>query len=172
MDATVFRKTAAGHAEVRERRLGLDARSRGLLILVNGGLSVAELARRVPFDPARLLVQFVEDGLIEPVAAAVKAKPVPRPAAAVVQAGPLPPPAPPPPAPAFLPADLAAAKRRALAQLAPHYGPDALQVAQSLLGAISPEAFANALQALQDKLSVAMGRKLAAEVSRTIAHGG
>jgi len=164
VDTTVFRKTAAGHAEVRERRLGLDARSRGLLILVNGILSVADLARRVPFDPSRLLVQFVEDGLIEPVAVAARPKPAPRPSA--------PPRAPaPPPAPAFLPADLAAAKRRALPQLAPHYGPDAAQLAQPLLAATSAEAFAHALHVLQDKLSVAMGRKLAAEVSRTIAHG-
>jgi len=72
----VFRKTAAGHAEVRGRALGLDARTRGLLILVNGELTVAELAARVGFEPYQALVKMVGAGLLEQVAAVPRARPV------------------------------------------------------------------------------------------------
>ena len=74
MQREVFRKTAAGHAEVRGRALGLDARTRGLLILVNGELTVAELAARVGFDPDQALVKMVGAGLLEQVAVAPRAR--------------------------------------------------------------------------------------------------
>ena len=57
MQRDVYRKTEAGHAEIRSRALGLDARTRGLLILVNGELTVGELAARVGFDPAETLLR-------------------------------------------------------------------------------------------------------------------
>ncbi len=169
MEREVFRKTAAGHAEVRGRALGLDARTRGLLILVNGELTVAELAARVGFDPDQALVKMVGAGLLEQVAVAPRARP------ATVSA-PAAPPAPPPkaaPAPPaeLTPTDLAAARTRALTTLAPHYGPDALRMAAPLREAADAAQFALALAALKDTLSVHMGRKLADRLSREIAHG-
>lgn len=170
MQREVFRKTAAGHAEVRGRALGLDARTRGLLILVNGELTVAELAARVGFDPDQALVKMVGAGLLEQVAVAPRAhRPMPAPAVAP------PPVAPPKPAPAptaeLMPADLAAARTRALTTLAPHYGPDAIRMAAPLREAANAAQFALALAVLKDTLSVHMGRKLAERLSREIAHG-
>lgn len=168
MEREVFRKTAAGHAEVRGRALGLDARTRGLLILVNGELTVAELAARVGFDPDQALVKMVGAGLLEQVTVAPRARPLPPPATA--PAAPPPKPAPAPPA-ELTPTDLAAARTRALTTLAPHYGPDALRMAAPLREAGNAAQFALALAALKDTLSVHMGRKLAERLSREIAHG-
>ncbi len=170
MQREVFRKTAAGHAEVRGRALGLDARTRGLLILVNGELTVAELAARVGFDPDQALVKMVGAGLLEQVAAPPRpSRPMPPPAVVPPPvATPKPAPAPPP---ELLPTDLAAARTRALTTLAPHYGPDALRMAAPLREAGNAEQFALALETLKDTLSVHMGRKLADRLSREIAHG-
>lgn len=169
MEREVFRKTAAGHAEVRGRALGLDARTRGLLILVNGELTVAELAARVGFDPDQALVKMVGAGLLEQVAVAPRARP------ATVSAPAAPPAPPPKPAPAppaeLIPTDLAAARTRALTTLAPHYGPDALRMAAPLREAGNAAQFALALAALKDTLSVHMGHKLADRLGREIAHG-
>lgn len=170
MEREVFRKTAAGHAEVRGRALGLDARTRGLLILVNGELTVAELAARVGFDPDQALVKMVGAGLLEQVAVAPRPRPLPAAAAPVTPVAPPPRPAPAPPA-ELIPADLAAARTRALTTLAPHYGPDALRMAAPLREAGDAAQFALALVALKDTLSVHMGRKLAEQLSREIAHG-
>ncbi len=167
MQREVFRKTAAGHAEVRGRTLGLDARTRGLLILVNGELTVAELAARVGFDPDQALVKMVGAGLLEQVAAAPRAR-MPPPAAAPAAPRPKPAPARPP---ELMPADLAAARTRALTTLAPHYGPDAIRMAAPMREAANAAQFALALAALKDTLSVHMGRKLADRLSREIAHG-
>lgn len=170
MQRDVFRKTEAGHAEIRNRALGLDARTRGLLILINGELTAGELAARVGFDPAETLVRFVGAGLIERVAsAAPRLRPPPPPPA------PSRPPAASPAAPAppaeLVPADAAAAWRRALIELAPHYGPDAELVAAPLRNAATPQQFAAALAEVRDKLSVFLGRKGAEQLARRIAQG-
>lgn len=170
MQREVFRKTAAGHAEVRGRALGLDARTRGLLILVNGELTVAELAARVGFAPDQALVKMVGAGLIEQVASPPRLRPSPPAAAAPAAPAAPPRPAPAPPA-ELVPTDLASARTRALTTLAPHYGPDALRMAAPLREAGNAEQFALALAALKDTLSVHMGRKLADRLSREIAHG-
>ena len=170
MEREVFRKTAAGHAEVRGRALGLDARTRGLLILVNGELTVAELAARVGFDPDQALVKMIGAGLLEQVAAAPRPRLVPPAAAPAAPVAPPPKPAPAPPAD-LMPADLAGARTRALTTLAPHYGPDALRMAGPLREAGNAEQFALALATLKETLSIHMGRKLAERLSREIAHG-
>lgn len=170
MQRDVYRKTEAGHAEIRSRALGLDARTRGLLILINGELTVGELAMRVGFDPIEALVRFIGAGLVERVAsAAPKLRPAPPTAAA-----PKPAPAPPPPSAGpteLAPADMAAAWRRAVLELVPHYGPDAEQVAAPLRAAATPEEFAAALAVVRDKLSVFLGRKGAEQLARRIAQG-
>ncbi len=173
MQRDVYRKTEAGHAEIRGRALGLDARTRGLLILINGELTVGELSARVGFDPAEALLRFVGAGLVERVAsAAPKLRQAPAPAPAIAK----PPAAPPPPAPRgpqeLMPADLAVAWRRALLELAPHYGPDAELVAAPLRSASTPAQFAAALAEVRDKLSVFLGRKAADQLARRIAQGG
>lgn len=170
MQRDVFRKTDAGHAEIRSRALGFDARTRGLLILINGELTVGELAARVGFDPAQKLVRFVGAGLVERVAsAAPKLRPAPPPAP--VPARPSAAPAAPAPSPELVPTDAAAAWRRALVELAPHYGPDAELVAAALRSAATPQQFAAALAEVRDKLSVFLGRKGAEQLVRRIAQG-
>ncbi len=169
MQRDVFRKTEAGHAEIRNRALGLDARTRGLLILINGELTAGELAARVGFDPAEMLVRFVGAGLVERVAVAVpKLRPVPPPAPAKPPAAPAAVPAPPA---ELVPPDAAAAWRRALVELSPHYGPDAELVAAPLRSATTPQQFALALVEVRDKLSVFLGRKGAEQLARRIAQG-
>jgi hypothetical protein len=182
MERDVFRKTEAGHAIIRQRGGGLDAKARTLLILTNGQLGVAELAAQVGFDPIPALQDMLTRGWLERVAPApapmVRLRPAPAPTPVFD---------PPPPAPAarstaqkpgadappaaFVPAELGAAKSRALRLLASHYGPDALTVAEGLLATRSEPDFAHALQALHDKLAVHMGKRLAASLAREIAQG-
>lgn len=173
MQRDIFRKTDAGHAEVRTRALGLDARTRGLLILVNGELTVGELAARVGFNPVEMLMRFVGAGLVEKVASGA---PKLRPAPAVEPAAPrTAKPVSTATAPAlrseFVPTDAAAAWRRALVELAPHYGPDAELVAAPLRSATTPEQFAAALAEVRDKLSVFLGRRGADLMAQRIAQG-
>lgn len=168
MQREVFRKTTAGHTEIRSRALGFDARTRGLLILVNGELTVGELAARVGFDPSELLLRFVGAGLVEQVASLVRPRPV---ASAAAPAPPLPPAAP-PPAADLLPVELAAAQRRAFVELAPHYGPDAERMVEPLQRAATPAQFAAGMATLKETLSVHMGRKMAEQLTRRIVHGG
>lgn len=167
MQRDIFRKTDAGHAEIRARALGFDARTRGLLILINGELTVGELAARVGFDPVEMLMRFVGAGLVEKVAGGgPRLRPAPaepKPAPAAPAATPVP--------PAFLTTDAAAAWRRALVELAPHYGPDAELVAAPLRSAKTPEQFAAALAEVRDKLSVFLGRKGADQMAQRIAQG-
>lgn len=168
MQREIFRKTEAGHAEVRSRALGLDARTRGLLILANGELTVEQLGQRVGFDPLRVLVALLEQGLLE----AVLPAPRPRPAAV---APPLPtsPQAPAMPAAPhpLLPEDLPAARTRALTALMPHYGPDALRMAEPLRSAVTPQEFARTLATLRETMAVHMGKRLAEQLATQIAHG-
>ncbi len=171
MQRDVFRKTDAGHAEIRSRALGFDARTRGLLILINGELTVGELAARVGFDPAELLVRFVGAGLVERVASATpKLRPAPPPAPLPTRPSAAAPAAPAPP-PELVPTDAAAAWRRALVELAAHYGPDAELVAAALRSAATPQQFATALVEVRDRLSVFLGRKGAEQLARRIAQG-
>lgn len=171
MQRDVFRKTEAGHAEVRSRALGLDARTRGLLILINGELTMGELAARVGSDPNETPLRFVGAGLVERVASmAPKPRPAPTAPPAVAKADAVPPAAPAPPA-ELVPVDPAAAWQRALIELVPHYGPDAELVAAPLRSATTPRQFALALAEVRDRLSVFLGRKGAEQLARRIAQG-
>lgn len=172
MQRDVFRKTEAGHAEVRSRALGLDARTRGLLILANGELTVEQLGQRVGFDPLGTLVALLEQGLLEAVAPpprtrAAAAPPPPPPA----RPAPAAPPAPPPAADPLRPDDLPAARTRALTTLMPHYGPDALRMAEPLRSAVTPQEFARALATLRETMAVHMGKRLAEQLATQIARG-
>lgn len=173
MQREIFRKTDAGHAEVRTRALGLDARTRGLLILANGELTVEQLGQRVGFDPLRTLVALLEQGLLEAVAPAPRARPAAAAAAPAAPPRPTPAAAPAPPAAPnpLLPDDLPAARTRALTALMPHYGPDALRMAEPLRSAVTPQEFARALATLRETMAVHMGKRMAEQLATQIARG-
>jgi len=59
---------------------------------------------------------------------------------------------------------LAPLRREAIARLAPHYGPDVVVVAGPLLQAATLEAYGAALDMLESKLTINLGRKMAARV--------
>ncbi len=62
---TVFAKSGKAHAELRERRHGLNARLRQLLILTDGKRTVGELARWLPdLDVAESLGALEREGYV------------------------------------------------------------------------------------------------------------
>lgn len=159
----VYRKTDRGMEEVRLRSGGLSARSRTALILVNGVDSLVALRAKIGPDADALVEALADQGHVEPVA---------PPARRVADS----------PGPQPLPVDiavesvapreaemsaaevrerLAPLRREALARLAPHYGPDAVVVAGPLLEAATLKDYCKALEALESKVSVNLGRKQA-----------
>ena len=159
MSNLVFRKTENGKAEISQRRAGLAAATRQLLILVNGVDSVQTLQTKGLGDVRSHLDTLLALQLIEPVPSVKAAAP---PAGNVV----VPPPAAsPPPPPPPLPEDqqrLLALQRRAFQTLQPHFGPDTPLVAQAMLAARSLSEFREALGGIEAKLAIYMGRKQAA----------
>lgn len=155
MVATVYRKTAAGRAEVSQRRAGLSVATRQLLILVNGKERVQDLVHKGGEDLRTALDSLLVLGLIEPmpVAPPRAAEAVPAPA----------------PAPAEDPQRLLLL-RRVYQFLQPHFGPDTPTVAQALLAACNLTAFHEALAGLEAKLSIYMGRKQAARAIESLRH--
>jgi hypothetical protein len=173
MSSQVFRKTESGKAEIARRQAGLSPAARTVLVMVNGSDAVSVLkARGLPQLQVHLET-LLALGLIEPVPAAISPKP---PAPPVV----VPPvPAPPPPAspdasttPApgtDAPADaqrLKLLQRQTMQRLAPHFGPDTPTIAQAVLAARTWTEYQSALDGIESKLAIYMGRKQAArEVS-------
>ena len=154
MVATVYRKTAAGRAEVSQRRAGLSVATRQLLILVNGKDRVQDLVHKGGEDLRTALDSLLALGLIEPM-------PMAPPRAAEAVAAPA-------PAPAEDPQQLLLLQRRAYQFLQPHFGPDTPTVAQALLAARSLTGFHEALADLEAKLSIYMGRKQAARAIESL----
>lgn len=83
MPATLYRKTAAGQAEVGSKAHALPPRARSLLIMVDGKRSLSDL--RAMLGPAvdESIALLQREGLVEALASAVP-QPVPAPATAVV----------------------------------------------------------------------------------------
>jgi hypothetical protein len=83
MPATLYRKTAAGQAEVGSKAHALPPRARSLLIMVDGKRSLSDL--RAMLGPAvdESIALLQREGLVEALASTVP-QPVPAPAAAVV----------------------------------------------------------------------------------------
>jgi hypothetical protein len=158
MASPVYRKTAAGKEEISARRAGLSPTTRRVLIMVNGNDSVSMLATQGVPDIVSHIDTLLALRMIEAAEAAVA--PEPRPPA---QAAPLPPA--PPPAPAAPPSEedrrLLAAQRLAMQRLVQHFGPDTVTVAQGLLAARSIAQYLAALDGIQAKLAIYMGRKQA-----------
>ena len=159
MSNLVFRKTESGKAEIGQRRAGLAAATRQLLILVNGVDSVQALQTKGLGDVRSHLDTLLALQLIEPVPA--RSAP-PQPVVPVALAAPAEPHA---PVPSPVPEDpkrLLTLQRRAYQTLQPHFGPDTSIVAQAMLAARSLAEFRDALGGIEAKLAIYMGRKQAA----------
>jgi hypothetical protein len=63
--ATIYRKSAKGHAEIETRAHRLPPRLRGALILVDGRRSDDDMRRMIPSEPDACLRTLVEQGFIE-----------------------------------------------------------------------------------------------------------
>jgi len=171
MSSGVFQKTESGKAEIARRQAGLSPATRTVLIMVNGNDSVNALtARGLPQLQGHLDV-LLALGLIEPVVA--RAAPVATPSPPVVTQPPVEPTATAAPltarAPASVPAQAATAgpgldalRRQAMAYLGNHFGPDTPLVAQALLAARTATEFNAALDGIESKLAIYLGRKQAA----------
>jgi len=172
MSSQVFRKTESGKAEIARRQAGLSPATRTVLIMVNGSDAVSALMARGLPQLQGHLDALLALGLIEPVV--VRAAPVasPSPPPPVVQ-----PPVEPTATAATLTAPVPAAvpeqsvsvgpgldvlRRQAMAYLGNHFGPDTPLVAQALLGARSVAEFNAALDGIESKLAIYLGRKQAA----------
>lgn len=142
MPTTIFQKTDLGRAEIVQRSERVPAAMRSVLIMVNGIDTIEELTARGLLRVRDHLHGLLVMGLIEPV-------PPPAPS----------PPSPEPPAPLDL---LAMLSRQAQTRLAPHFGPDTASVVQPLRDARTVVAFNAALDEIQARLAVYLGRKLAA----------
>jgi hypothetical protein len=162
--ATLYRKTAAGQAELTERCAGLTPRARTVLVVVNGVLTVARLVETLGPEVPTLLQTLLGKGLIEPVAAKAPAPSstgvpmataAPRPAPVVAGA-----PLALPPAPGPTPSVL----RALLELLVPHFGPDATRVAEPALRATNAHDYHAALDALGARLAIHLGRKQAEQL--------
>jgi hypothetical protein len=75
--ATIYRKTADGHAEVETRARGLVPRLRTALIMVDGKRNDEELRKLIGPQADETLQILVEQGMIEAISITVP-KPVPR----------------------------------------------------------------------------------------------
>lgn len=164
MSGLVYRKTESGKAEIAQRRAGLAPAARQLLILVNGVDSVQALLTKGLGDVRGHLDTLLSLSLIEPVPTTPKATPPPPAAPSASPAVAAAPPAATPPVPAP-DADesqrLLALQRRAYQTLQPHFGPDTPTVAQGLLAARTVAQYLAALDGIQAKLAIYMGRKQA-----------
>lgn len=181
---TVFRKTGDGRAAMAQRSHELAMATRSVLIMVNGVLPAAQLSPGGIAQATPHLVRLLELGLIEPVtpvsfapgarketpAAPGTAGTTARQAQPATVAAPFPglTSAPGPAAdaaPPAMPVEAAvpdALKRRAMARLQEHFGLDTPVVARALLAAITSADYNAALGAIEAKLAIYMGRRMAA----------
>jgi len=159
MSGLVYRKTESGKAEIAQRRAGLAPAARQLLILVNGVDSVQALLTKGLGDVRGHLDTLLSLSLIEPVPAVPKAAPPPPAAPAPAPAASVAPPV--PASDADESQRLLVLQRRAYQTLQPHFGPDTPTVAQGLLAARTVAQYLAALDGIQAKLAIYMGRKQA-----------
>ncbi|WP_198674601.1 hypothetical protein [Rhodoferax ferrireducens] len=151
----VYRKSEQGVAEVKSRAAGLSIRTRTTLILVNGLDSVAALQKKIGTDATSILQELAAQGHIEPVPSKSTAAVMPSPTDAPTLAASV-------PADTEVAARLTGLRREALSRLAPLFGPDVVIVAKPLLTARTRDDFGAALDGLEAKLHIYLGRKRAA----------
>lgn len=138
----VYAKTDKGRAELLSRTGTLRGRLRAALIVVNGQAPLSALQEVIGDGAAGLLEELRKLGHVE------AHEPRAMPAASERAA----------------PADALLEMRRADAmhRLAPHFGPDVALVARPLLTADDAVTFNRALDAVESKLALYMGRRDAA----------
>lgn len=136
MSSPIFRKTARGRAEIKQRSDRVPAAMRSVLIMVNGSDSLAMLAARGVPQLRDHLEALLTLSLIELV-----------------------------PVPSEQPVSLdmlAAFCRQAHTRLTPYFSPDTASVVRPLRDARTVAAFNAALDDIQARLATYLGRKLAA----------
>jgi hypothetical protein len=138
----VYAKTDKGRAELLSRTGTLRGRLRAALIIVNGQTPLSALQAAMGDGTADLLEALRSLGHVE-----VREPVTPMPAEDRA-----------------MPADGLLEVRRAEAvhRLTPHFGPDVALVARPLLAATDAAAFDRALDAIESKLALYMGRRGAA----------
>lgn len=138
----VYAKTDKGRAELLSRTGTLRGRLRAALIVVNGQAPLSALQEVIGDGAADLLEELRTLGHVEAV------EPAALPAANS----------------SATPANALLEMRRAdaMQRLAPHFGPDVALVARPLLAAEDATAFNSALDAVESKLALYMGRRDAA----------
>ena len=163
MSSGVFQKTESGKAEIARRQAGLSAATRTVLIMVNGSDSVSALMARGLPQLQGHLDTLLALGLIEPVVArAAPAAPPTAPSVTLPPVAPLPSEVPANASPLAAEPSLDALRRRAMVHLGNHFGPDTPLVAKALLAARTAAEFNAALDGIESKLAIYMGRKQAA----------
>ncbi len=135
----IYAKTERGRSELLSRASMLRGRLRAALIVVNGRAPLSALQEVIGDDAQALLDELLRLGCVETVA--------PDPAGAV---------------PGLADPQLEMRRSDALQRLAPHFGPDVGLVARPLLQAADADAFNRALDHIESKLALYMGRKDAA----------
>ncbi|MCQ9375429.1 hypothetical protein NMQ14_14320 [Methyloversatilis sp. XJ19-13] len=142
----VYAKTDKGRAELQSRTGTLRGRLRAALIVVNGQAPLSALQAVIGDGAASLLDELRSLGHVEAV----------DPAAQPVSGA------------GERPVDALLEMRRADAmhRLAPHFGPDVALIARPLLAAEGAAAFNHALDAIERKLALYMGRR---DAARTLA---
>lgn len=177
MEREIYKKTEAGQNEIRERKAGLDPRSRQLLILINGERSVGELTTQLGGgDVPERIAAMAGKGLLALVGltrAAVQRPPgATPPVASSPQAAQsafrstLPPPT--------VESDevlLQRLRARVLPLLEQQFGPTAHDMAAPLLQATTRTRYIQALKELQDTLAIYRGKKGALELTRPLGEG-
>ncbi len=135
----IYAKTERGRSELLSRASMLRGRLRAALIVVNGRAPLSALQEVIGDDAQVLLDELERLGHVESVDSEL-------------------------PVAAHEPTDPALEMRRsdALQRLAPHFGPDVGLVARPLLQAADADAFNRALDHIESKLALYMGRKDAA----------
>ena len=155
----VFRKTEKGTAEIKSRADNLPARARAVLILVNGHNNVETLRGNLGPDAESVLQVLLARGHIEAIATEAAQVKTPSPARAAPASsttggvGPS--------GDAEIEAWLVPLRKQALELLVVHYGPDTHTIAAPLLNARTLKAYLAALDALQEKMEIYLGRKMA-----------
>lgn len=177
MPAPIYRKTDAGREEVGARKAGLSPVTRRVLILVNGQDGMAALASLGLPDLQSHLDTLLAFRLIEPLPANVhrSASPAAAPVTAAVADAPVAPPAPAAPAAPQVDSEedrqVQALQRKAFLMLRQHFGPDTPTVAQAVFAARTLRDFRMALDGIEAKLAIYMGRKQATRELDTLRGG-
>ncbi len=151
----IYQKSAAGREEIQRRSGAIDARTRSALILINGKDPLAAVERQLGHSIVPSVQSLLDLGLVEVVS---RREPAP------VQADPPQTPSQPSPDEGAKQGHWEAVKRQIAVRLAPHFGPDLMTVLAPLMAAQSDTDKQAAMQALQAKLALYLGRKAAAKI--------